>query len=431
MFPYREIVTSRKYSDEHPSMKEHPVKLLSPKIMQIIRDTPTSVNMDPFVFDSTLGLWYTIVRIDGVIMVAVTPGYKKFSQTLVLSTLHAIANVMHCIFRKSLSSSMIDDNFARFYSILDEVVYAGFPFILESNIVETTVPELPKDDDGIIKKLASAVIGSTDSQNTPLLDNTITGISPDIWWRRGGIHYHTNEFYVDVTDTVNCILSSEGKLISGAISGSLSANCKLSGNPELLLSFKNPDMVKGMISFHPCVRIPRWKRDTKLSFVPPDGPFTLAEYTITDRTKIVLPFHLKAHADDSSGKISISVSPRLNIVPSQFSIDSFTVIIRVPKSVTNATLFSQQGSVKYDSVTHTIAWSIGSLKSENVQGFKMEGVLRGTVGRILCNASASFRVRGWSASGVRIDSVNVSGINYTPYKGVRYATVGGRIDVRI
>ena len=382
-----------------------------------------------------MGLWYTIVRLEGVAIVAITPGDKTFSQTLILTMIYAIVNVMHCIFRKPLSSSMIHENFARFYGVLDEVIYAGYPFIMEPNIIEATVPELPKEDNGILKKLTTAVIGSTDSQNAPFLDNTITGITPDTWWRRGGIVHHTNEFYVDVTDSINCIVSADGKLISGVISGSLSANCKLSGNPELLLSFKDPSLIKDMISFHPCVRIPRWKRDTKLSFVPPDGPFTLAEYTVTDRSKIVLPFYLKAHVDDT-GKISVLVSPRLNIlcppgVQKPMCLENFTVSIKVGKTVGNATLFSQQGSVKFDSATHTIGWSIGTMKPDDTQGFKMEGVLRGGVGKYACAASASFRVRGWSASGVRVDSVNITGVDYTPYKGVRYATVGGRIDVRI
>ena len=424
------MITSRKYLDVHPSMKEHPVKLLSPKIMQMMRENPATVNMDPFIYDANMGLWYTVVRVEGVSVISITPGDSRFSHTLVLSTIHAISDVMHSIFRKPLSASLIHDNFARFYCILDEVIYAGFPFILESNIIETTVPELPKEDDGILKKLTAAVIGPTDSQENLFLDNTITGVAPDIWWRRGGIVHHTNEFYVDVTDTINCTLSTDGKLISGTISGSLSANCKLSGNPELLLTFKNPDLVKNMISFHPSVRIPRWKRDTKLSFVPPDGPFTLAEYTITDRSKVILPFHLKAHVDDT-GKISVAVSPRLNILSSSLSVENFSVFIKVPKTVSNATLFSQQGSVKFDYNTHIITWSIGTMKPDTVQGFKMEGVLRGAVGRISCTASASFRVRGWCASGVRIDSVNVTGVTYTPYKGVRYASVGGRIDVRI
>lgn len=425
-----EILSTRRYLGTKVEKQEHPAKLISPNIINNIRHASESRKLDPFLFDSSLGVWYTMKPMDRLIFVAISAKDAVLSQTLVLSVLHAITRVMHDIFQKSLSPSLIKDNFGRFYSILDEVVYAGFPFILEPNVIECTVPELPKEDGqtGIFQKLTSAVIGPTDTSKQPLLDNAITGITPDIWWRRSGIIHHTNEFYIDVTDSVNCILSADGKLLTGSITGTLSGKSKLSGNPELLIAFKDPHLVKPMISFHACVRIPRWQRDTRLSLVPPDGQFVLAEYTIMDRSKIVLPFHLKAHADDS-GKICVTISPRLNVL-NQSSIDNLTITVRVSRSVTGATLFTQQGSVKFDSESSSVTWSIGTLKAANVDGFKMEGVLRGLVKRNACTLSARFRVPGWSASGVRIDSVNITGVNYTPYKGVRYATIGGKIDVR-
>ncbi len=428
---FSDVLATRGYPSSRQLKQQHPSKLISPTLINNIRNVSASRRLDPFMYDSSLGVWYTTVISGRVIVVALSFQDAVFSQVLVLSVLHAISHVMHGIFQTTLSPSLIKQNFGRFYSILDEVIFAGFPFLLEPNVIECTVPEIPKVDGqtGIIKKLTSAVIGPTETSMQPLLDNAITGISPDIWWRRSGIIHHTNEFYIDVTDTIHCILSADGKLVSGTITGALSGKSKLSGNPELLLTFKDPNLVKPMISFHPCVRIPRWKRDTRLSFVPPDGQFTLAEYTIMDRSKIVLPFHLKAHVDDT-GKFSVTISPRLNVL-NQSSIENLTAIVRVGKSVTSATLFTQQGSVKFDSESHTVSWSIGTMKHSNVEGFKMEGVLRGLVKRNACTVSARFRVPGWSVSGVRIESVNVTGVNYTPYKGVRYATVGGRIDVRI
>jgi len=69
------------------------------------------------------------------------------------------------------------------------------------------------------------------------------------------------------------------------------------GTPDLQLTFTNPGPL-GDPSFYPCVRLvkslrvasrylalsfcscrlQRWKRDNALSFVPPDGKFTLMEY---------------------------------------------------------------------------------------------------------------------------------------------------------
>ena len=428
----RKVITTRKYSESLPSLRGNPAKLISSIVLEAVRDAPSSADIPNVIVDPKSGLRYTIVATGAVLFVSMSPGSELISHTLVITVLNAIIHVMNCIFHKPMTPSMIEDNFPRFYSILDEVIFAGFPFILESNTIASTVPEIPKEDDGIIKKIASVVIGQNDSQNIPMLDNAITGISPEIWWRRGGVSHNCNEFYVDVIDTVNCIVTSEGKLVSGNIIGSLVAKCKLSDNPELVLAFKDPNLVKSMISFHPCVRIPRWKRDSKLSFVPPDGPFTLAEYSVMDRSKIQLPFNIQAQVDEG-GKISVAVRPRIppNTSHQLLSVENFIVTIKVSPNVSNATLFTQQGSVQFDSAKCLITWSIQSMRMSDTQGFKLDGLLRHSGGPIACIAGASFRVPGWSMSGVRIDSINITGVNYTPYKGVRYATVGGRIDVRI
>lgn len=93
------------------------------------------------------------------------------------------------------------------------------------------------------------------------------------------------------------------------------------GTPDLLLTFTNAKVLDDC-SFHPCVRydapflgciatisttgylssLQRWTRDKALSFVPPDGHFTLMEYrfvptptsaVITTPASIPIPLTLK------------------------------------------------------------------------------------------------------------------------------------------
>jgi AP-3 complex subunit mu len=70
---------------------------------------------------------------------------------------------------------------------------------------------------------------------------------------------------------------------------------KLSGMPDLTLSFVNPRLLDD-VSFHPCVRLKKWevgviyvnkilvlifiKSERVLSFIPPDGNFRLISYHI-------------------------------------------------------------------------------------------------------------------------------------------------------
>jgi AP-3 complex subunit mu len=71
------------------------------------------------------------------------------------------------------------------------------------------------------------------------------------------------------------------------------------GTPDLTLAFQNHEALAD-VSFHPCVRIPKWLKDRTLSFVPPDGRFNLMSYRYdTDqgadstKTNVQLPLSFK------------------------------------------------------------------------------------------------------------------------------------------
>ena len=61
------------------------------------------------------------------------------------------------------------------------------------------------------------------------------------------------------------------------ISGEIQVQCKLSGMPDLSLTFTNPHILDD-VSFHPCVRYNRYEQHKVVSFVPPDGQFKLMNY---------------------------------------------------------------------------------------------------------------------------------------------------------
>lgn len=45
---------------------------------------------------------------------------------------------------------------------------------------------------------------------------------------------------------------------------------------------KNPRILDD-VSFHPCVRFKRWESERVLSFIPPDGNFTLMNYHVSSQ----------------------------------------------------------------------------------------------------------------------------------------------------
>ena len=71
-----------------------------------------------------------------------------------------------------------------------------------------------------------------------------------------------------------------GMVISSSIHGKVESQCKLSGMPDLILRWVNPSLIDD-VNFHPCVRYNRYEMDRMISFVPPDGEFTLMTYRYT------------------------------------------------------------------------------------------------------------------------------------------------------
>jgi hypothetical protein len=62
------------------------------------------------------------------------------------------------------------------------------------------------------------------------------------------------------------------------VSGFIFANSRLSGIPDLCLTFVDADVLDDC-AFHPCVRYNRYDKDRTVSFVPPDGQFEVHNHT--------------------------------------------------------------------------------------------------------------------------------------------------------
>jgi hypothetical protein len=81
----------------------------------------------------------------------------------------------------------------------------------------------------------------------------------------------------------------------------------------------------------------------------------------------------------------------------------------------------------FDSATSSLVWSVGSLSDEQTCSSRFK-CSDGAVGAVV---QVEFKVQGWTASGLRLDSLDVGGVGYTPFKGSRYSSEGGSIDVRV
>mmetsp|Transcript_54744 Transcript_54744/g.122976 ORF Transcript_54744/g.122976 Transcript_54744/m.122976 type:complete len:454 (+) Transcript_54744:84-1445(+) len=375
-----------------------------------------------------------------------------------LAVFELLDRVHHVLSRYlgEVSEDTLRQNFSVVYLLLDEMIDSGLPFTTELNSLESIIAPPTA-----ISKVVQAVAGSStqvlsdvpltgEEQNTPLnaissalgagTRTQIGGASAEVWWRRQNVVYASNEVYIDIVEAVDCICDGNGHMVSGGINGEVLVNSKLSGLPEVLLTLRNPSIMQN-ISFHPCVRMHRYERDKALSFIPPDGEFTLASYWIPDTT-LTLPFHfsvsLQYHSEH--GKLQIAASPKLAVAMQnkQMLIDKFCVNVRLPSSIASANLSCQGGHIRFDEETKVVIWHIGKLQGQET---KAEGLLMYATNpkddtpiiphEEKSTAQLVFAAKGLAMSGIRLDSCEVSGTTYTPYKASRYTTVSGKMDFRI
>lgn len=357
-----------------------------------------------------------------------------------------------------VNEDTLRQNFSTVYLLLDEMIDSGLPFTTELNSLESiiaqpsTMGKVAQVVSGSSSQVLSDVAPEQAKGSTPSSLGAITsalgvgtptqigGASSEIWWRRQNVTYASNEVYVDIVESIDCICDGNGNMVSGGINGDILVNSKLSGLPDVLLTMRNPSIMQNL-SFHPCVRLHRFERDRALSFTPPDGEFTLASYWIPDTT-LTMPFNfsvaLQWHAEH--GKLQISASPKLAVTMQhkQMLIDKFCVIVRLPSSIAAAKCDCQGGNIRFDESSKKVLWHIGKLSS---QENKADCTLSYSTdpkdsspiipSEEKATAQLDFVVKGWAISGIRLDACDVSSASYTPYKASRYTTNSGKMDYRI
>jgi len=311
-----------------------------------------------------------------------------------------------------LSEESLKDNFVLAYQLLDEMNDGGHPFNLEPNILEEmiTVPSL-------FSKGKSIVLGPG-SNISSILPNGTLSQTP---WRRQGVKYTSNEIFLDLIEEIDAIVESNGSVIGAKVSGSVMVECRLSGDPDLLLKFHNPNIMDD-VSFHPCVRIARYEREGVISFVPPDGKFKLLEYR--SKGNIPIPINIVPNIlfQETSGTIKIVISPK-NIPDKK--LEDITITVQFAKDMGSTTLSSLAGTVMIDDNKKQVVWKMKELPKEG------SAVLEGSVSYLEGGVptrpfiTADFTVMMWAPSGLRIDSMTLYNEHYNHFKGVRSIGRGG------
>jgi AP-3 complex subunit mu len=130
----------------------------------------------------------------------------------------------------------IKENFATVYQLLEEMMDYGYPLTTEPNALKAMIKP---QSSSVISRFAAAASGESNISDI-LPDGTISNMP----WRKTGVKYSQNEIYVDIIEEVDAIIDPSGGVVSSEVTGIIEVNSRLSGIPDLSLSFIDPGKIK-------------------------------------------------------------------------------------------------------------------------------------------------------------------------------------------
>lgn len=338
----------------------------------------------------------------------------------VIEFLHRMTNIF-TEYLHECTEQKIREKIVLIYEILDEMVDNGFPQATEPNLLKELIQPT---------NIVTDVIHNITGKDTIASHLPASQIS-NMPWRRSAVKYVNNEFYMDITEEIDCIIDKSGAQVSCDIIGYVDSVCKLSGMPDLTLTFMNSRILDD-VSFHPCVRYRRWEAERTVSFVPPDGNFRLMTYQVSAQncTTLCLPIYVTPifTLKEATGRMELRAGTKNTFGK---ALEEVEVICPMPKQVNNVNLVQTMGTYSFDPVTRVVRWKVGKLmpgKMANLAG--SVSLNPGSVVRCRPEVSVHFILPLHAASGLKVNRLEMYSEDFKPYKGVKYMTRSGTFQVR-
>jgi AP-2 complex subunit mu-1 len=260
------------------------------------------------------------------------------------------------------------------------------------------------------------------------MTSTITGARD---WRREGIVHKKNEVFIDVDESVNLLVSSNGTVLKNDVSGKILMKAQLTGMPECKLGLNDKvvldrDSGKGAgaakdaakkkasgvdiddCTFHRCVQLGKFDADRTITFVPPDGEFELMKYRITDNVN--LPFRIiPVIEEQGKTRVVMNVKAIANF-SSQLFATNVAIAVPVPPNTANCRIVVGIGRAKYEPERNAVVWRVKRFPggTEFVLNGEIEMVVS-TKGKAWVRPPivADFSVPMFTASGLHVRSLKI------------------------
>lgn len=361
-----------------------------------------------------------------------------------------------------LEEESLRDNFVIIYELLDEMMDFGYPQLTETKILKEYITQQSFK----LEKSSKTQLSSADQ----LASKASQAGTSIVSWRPEGIKYRKNEVFLDVIESVNMTVNSQGQIVKNEVMGSVKLRCFLSGMPELKLGLNDKILfdVRGRestsatggevssasnlssqsnstavelehVKFHQCVKLARFEQDRTISFIPPDGDFELLSYRVMPASDLKPLFWVDCKIE----KFTQSTLEYHLTVKSQYkrrtAANNVTILIPVPKETDTPRLKPSIGTAHYAPELDAINWNICFFPGGKEFSIKVKIGLPSVSSGMQVEASVlsrpislSFEIPYYTMSGIQVRYLKIiekSGYPALPW--VRYISQEGVYEFRM
>ncbi|CUM47590.1 uncharacterized protein AC631_05170 [Debaryomyces fabryi] len=379
-------------------------------------------NYKPFV--NYQGINYIYINHNNLYVCALTR--KNDNVMAIIVFLSKLIEVLTEYF-KVLEEESIRDNFVIIYELLDEMMDFGHPQTSDTQILKQYITQ---DYFKLIRKTSLRIV-----QPPNAVTNSVN-------WRSDGIVYKKNEAFLDVVESINMLINAQGQVLNSEILGEVKIKSHLSGMPDLRLGLndkgifnsesnnKNIDLED--IKFHQCVRLSKFENEKIITFIPPDGEFTLMSYRLSSNQFLVKPLILvncktKVH---KHSRIEILCSVKAQIKKKSVA-NNVEVVIPLPDDADTPKFTPEYGTVKWIPEKACLIWKLKTFPGGKQFHMRAELGLPSVVDSetILSKKpiKVNFSIPYFTTSGIQVRylRINEPKLQYQSYPWVRYITKAG------
>lgn len=398
-----------------------------PLLLLELENTVDDGEYKPFINHE--GINYIFINHNNLYICALTRKNENIMTIIIF--LSKLVEVMTQYF-KSLEEESIKDNFVIIYELLDEMMDFGVPQTTDTKILKEYITQ---DYYSLIKSTPTHLVAPPNA-----LTNSVS-------WRKEGIFYKKNEAFLDVIESINMLITANGQVLNSEILGEIKIKSHLSGMPDLRLGLNDKGIFTGNndaitdsgkniemedIKFHQCVRLSKFENEKLITFIPPDGEFTLMSYRLSSSQFLMKPLILvncktKVH---KHSRIEILCTAKAQI-KKKSTANNVEVVIPIPEDADTPKFSPEYGSVKWIPEKSCLIWKLKTFPGGKQFSMRAElGLPAVTDPESIMSKKpikVNFSIPYFTTSGIQVRylRINEPKLQYQSYPWVRYITQSG------